>query len=1558
MGITNYSGTRGRNRGELTTEQLLELAIQKGGAVGDVAQEALDPRKGLLSSVGEKFKHAFTGIIDVMNMPNQIIAGAISKDYTISEALKDNVMLSDVVMGEKQQKDTKTGTVIDAVARFGIDVLGDPTTYIGTGAVKGVFGVVGLTKIAAGERLAKRLNLVTDSEMLASTLKSKALKEGNILGDKEAKSLADKMSKELDIPEAATLDKTRQALPESNIPEALLDKNKKKALSVDGENVLNKFYKLKLDAQRNGVRAITSSQLKDSVKKGKLKDLLISSGKQLTDSQSNVLVTKIMKDTDDAIVDQFINSKLLRGEAEQAMGNLLASKPGLIPVYLDKGGIKFFGKTILSSKRISATTHLIPGMTMMDNALAPIRRLAQAAFDPSKLGLPEEQAIGIISDWKNFSTGAKAIIKTKHLNVMKSLGLSEEEFTIVRKALENRKEPVDQRLKEVWQFLQGIKPEGLHVTPQILQAEGFTRAELRMNMKTARKAGLPVTEITQYYPHMEVREKVSWTNMGKNKVKPSQVNERRFRVFVNEAGEEFAAIKGHGVSPKGNEVVKLKTLEGADVGEVAVTKYSKSTEEGLIMQRLQKAEDKAQGSIKVLKDKIMDSVRSIQSKFIGKTTNEVIAQTEELLGKKLNREAKLALKTLIQKTIPRLEVETMVIDRLRDSYSEGVKLLPQLKELSANDLTDLSNQLTRATGIAADDIAKFKAELKNIKPKKSVVKEGNELLEEAKKYKSAEEFVKAKNPVEYRFIGNKPKNSFDRDTRSIRINLMPDDSVKGKGITREETLNVFKEGHEKGNIDITPSLGIWTKDGDAFMKTLARDGWVERGDFGYQVTDKIKSWKTKSQLTNIWNKAQLEEVSTGIKLSDDTKAVADSMKENLRGKLLQKAENLIDENQLQGILRNFTKAYQADPQGAKGFLDSIIGKEQKIDDIVKELDLTKLGTKEDMKNLIKEERDMFISENGKYFKQMELSVEEGRRLGINWDDNVFRTTLVQSLKTTQFAFDNHALKELAQKFGTTKSTAPSAFREINLPSLKETTNLSDMFVGHKGESLVFHPRVATAIENAYSNINNFDEGIAGIGKAIDDINGIVKASLTTWFPGFHALNAFGNVMLNFLDIGAQVMNPLRHAQTFHLMSLNHKTNALQKVIDVGSFAVKGSKEYEAGIKASEEFGDMMTKTFFKDKHGYNWSFGELKSVISNNAVAFNPNHVGSLDISNSDADDVNEMVEDLFPAKTKGEKAAKLAKKALPISQDFIPTKFSRRFISNPIEEQARLLNFMSNLAESGDVAFAAQRTKQFLFDYQNLTGFERSVMRRVIPFYTFARKNLELQAKALLQTPGRISVQPKLATALGDILSVDNLTEEERAILPEWLQQSYALKVGEKGGETSIIGGFKTPFEAAVLQLMPTTILSAINPLIKLPMESASGTNFFRGKPISEVTNADVFRFAPSIVKDFIGYTEVQGKNKQGEEFTYYSSLRPERMHWLLNLPPTSRVLSTFTNMTNANTSTQVKLLQGLTGFKIDSVNLEVEAQRRENELKSELEKVLKDSGVGYSFDRFVVNK
>jgi len=108
-------------------------------------------------------------------------------------------------------------------------------------------------------------------------------------------------------------------------------------------------------------------------------------------------------------------------------------------------------------------------------------------------------------------------------------------------------------------------------------------------------------------------------------------------------------------------------------------------------------------------------------------------------------------------------------------------------------------------------------------------------------------------------------------------------------------------------------------------------------------------------------------------------------------------------------------------------------------------------------------------------------------------------------------------------------------------------------------------------------------------------------------------------------------------------------------------------------------------------------------------------------------------------------------------------------------------------VADSIDDAmtYATGTVRKHLFDYQDLTSFERDVMRLVIPFYTFTAKNIPLQLEKTLTEPSRqawINRMFQGAWATGENEQNDIQYED----LTDWLQESVGMpfrKVKDKDG-------------------------------------------------------------------------------------------------------------------------------------------------------------------------------
>lgn len=209
--------------------------------------------------------------------------------------------------------------------------------------------------------------------------------------------------------------------------------------------------------------------------------------------------------------------------------------------------------------------------------------------------------------------------------------------------------------------------------------------------------------------------------------------------------------------------------------------------------------------------------------------------------------------------------------------------------------------------------------------------------------------------------------------------------------------------------------------------------------------------------------------------------------------------------------------------------------------------------------------------------------------------------------------------------------------------------------------------------------------------------------------------------------------------------------------------------------------------------------------------------------------------------------------------------KFSQtiRHLSTQREDTARFGHFIDALAKTQKgknfnklntqqkiqaALPASQRVRKFQLDYGDLTSFEADKMRRILMFYTFARKNTALQVEMLFTRPGKIANVAKANTAVEQVLGVDNPVLEQDDFwerVPEWVQVMNAPQIGGDGNFVQQLLGTVDPVYGNML--LPTsdlnriqapqdalkTFLGEMRPELRAPVELGTGAQVYSGAPV-----------------------------------------------------------------------------------------------------------------------------
>lgn len=569
----------------------------------------------------------------------------------------------------------------------------------------------------------------------------------------------------------------------------------------------------------------------------------------------------------------------------------------------------------------------------------------------------------------------------------------------------------------------------------------------------------------------------------------------------------------------------------------------------------------------------------------------------------------------------------------------------------------------------------------------------------------------------------------------------------------------------------------------------------------YSISRRLQG--TIDQINNIFKDSD-EALGSGL-----TKLMVDNIDELVMKRLINDNDIFYDKATRETLIRTL---------GVKSLsMDEIV-------DMCKKVDVDEEGKKEIFYDFYEAEKmlsDLGISPTRKFYDDLvEKKAERARKVNPNLkvviDDSDKEDNYV-IMKAIKNAYDDHLVKKLktgkyqmivlnpkeekvAGKFigldefenAVNKKSERITESAMNLEDLN--VNKRDMLraidevnnVGYTPYSIIDHKSMSdeeiikTMNDGAYlmptSSIKHFEEYAKqtytkdknAFLKMLDTVTNTFKASALLT-PKFHLNNAVGNALQNYASIGLAVLNPKkikRSIEVFNGKNLNKKIgNGMTYKEVLESFKRMGGED---GTRMME----------FKDK------FNILRGTKK---------------------------------AKTETQK---LLSKVNPLDNDFFMYTASNS-VGGQIEGQARMINYIERLEQGCTPREAMDYVNKALFDYSDLTTFENNVMRRIMPFYTYTRKNFGANLDKLANNTKEMRL---LNLALRS--DYNNTTEEQRKFKPEYL----GLGLGNNN-----YSSLDTPLEGFVGSLDSGQLISSVNPVIKSPIEAILNRSFYNDSNISE---------------------------------------------------------------------------------------------------------------------------
>jgi hypothetical protein len=318
-------------------------------------------------------------------------------------------------------------------------------------------------------------------------------------------------------------------------------------------------------------------------------------------------------------------------------------------------------------------------------------------------------------------------------------------------------------------------------------------------------------------------------------------------------------------------------------------------------------------------------------------------------------------------------------------------------------------------------------------------------------------------------------------------------------------------------------------------------------------------------------------------------------------------------------------------------------------------------------------------------------------------------------------------------------------------------------------------------------------------------------------PGFHIRNTMGGIFNNGLA-GVRIQSYSRWTRAMRQMRSGfNETETIEGAIE----SIRDPRVRQA----VREMMDENAFDFVGRQNGARRSYG---------------GNAGIRDLS--DAESGDPLRRGLGSA-VLGTRAGGIVDKADPTSLDFFALEMNRRmggkverFLRGPLYIDRRLAGYTK--AESlEDVA-------RFHFDYNELSQLEAKVARRVLPFYTWTRKNFPLQLEYIARKPGAYTwwthARDNLESGSAEDPIVPAYYEDLLAIRlpftdPRGGAESAGLTPGDPEAGPRMYLTLDLPFRDLAQTFDTNQLLSSLSPFIKTPLEVNSGEQFFSGLPFRQ---------------------------------------------------------------------------------------------------------------------------
>lgn len=328
-------------------------------------------------------------------------------------------------------------------------------------------------------------------------------------------------------------------------------------------------------------------------------------------------------------------------------------------------------------------------------------------------------------------------------------------------------------------------------------------------------------------------------------------------------------------------------------------------------------------------------------------------------------------------------------------------------------------------------------------------------------------------------------------------------------------------------------------------------------------------------------------------------------------------------------------------------------------------------------------------------------------------------------------------------------------------------------------------------------------------KISDDITNYWKATTLALFPAYHARNLVGNLWQGMIGGSVPLSRPWEAASNY------------KEALDIGMHGGMMSKAGGMGVLDStpSKFSHKLQKTMF-EVNGTPYTQHQALAEMWEQQVV----QSGMMQV---------ELGQELVKRspKTLGGKALK----ALSQEGAVLGGAFK---LGNAMEMIPKMAHFVGMRRQGMSAVEAGASVRKYFHDFAQLSRFEKNVMRRALPFYSWTRKNLPLQLEAMVTSPEKFGQLGRLA----EFVQSDEAKQMDKNLLPTWVQEQFGVptRVDKDGNlEVNLLRSWLPAMDLMAvvnenpIHAMGRTAMGLAHPIPKALIEHHMNVSSFTGKPI-----------------------------------------------------------------------------------------------------------------------------